>query len=191
MLLMDESSFLDELKSNKSKSQLISSESNSEDTNSIVRIPDEIIMENSTYDGLRKPSGIPNIPNEVRPVIGALALLTSQKEVEEAFGVSKDTIGNLSNDNHSNGEVTERKEGILDRIRTHTENKIEKCVEFLSIHKDMPNKELLATAESLSRIHKNIAPLAPEADGKTQFIFYIPERQTKIEEFGEVINASI
>ena len=154
-------------------------------------VVDVVVMENDTYDNFRKPNGIPNIPNEIKPIIGALALLDSHDAVSKEFGISKDTIGNLANDNHRNAEVAERKVNIVEKVKQNIVEKVSACVGFLEIAKSMPSKELLATAESLSRIHRNIA--APTGDhgnsgSAVQFIFYAPERQNRLDDY-EVINA--
>lgn len=183
MLIISEEQFLNELKSSKSES-IIRSENGGHPT-----IPVEIKLENNTYDNFRKSEG-PNIPEEVKSIVGALSELDSQKNTSEAFGISKDTVNNLANDNHKNSLVSEKRVAIIERIKENTSKKIEQCVEFLEVVKGTNNKELLYTAESLSRIHRNISPAsAPNEGAGVQFIFYAPERQNKVEDY-EVIDAN-
>jgi len=178
MLIISEEQFLKEL-----------SQSPSESISRSRKIKETVELENTTYDNFRK-SSVPNIPSEVKSIIGAIATTESYDDVSENFRVSKDTIGNLVNDNHSNPLVVERKNAIIDRIRENTAQKIEKCVEFLEIVKETTNKELLSTAESLSRIHRNISPVnQPLGESNVQFIFYAPERQNKVEDY-EVIDSN-
>lgn len=179
MLLTSEEDFLKELNSIKeTESEIL-----------LKRLNSPIRMENTTYDSFRKPEGVPNIPNEVKTIIGVLGELDSQKDVAEVFQVSKDTVGNLTNNNHANSEVSERKYNTISKIKENVEKKIESCVQFIEILKETPNKELLATAESLSRIHRNISPATqPHENGGVQFIFYAPERQNSIKDY-EVIDA--
>jgi len=183
MLIISEEQFLKELSQSNSKSMTIVEELN--------KVPEVVEMENGTYDTFRKPAGIPNIPDELKPIIGSLASLSTHEEVSEAFGVSKDTVSNLANDNHKNSEVSERKVNILNAIKDNIQSKIGSCVEFLEISKAMTHKELLGTAESLSRIHRNISPnAAPEVNQNAQFVFYVPERQNKVEDY-TIIDAPV
>lgn len=181
MLIISEEQFLAELKDTIPSSQpkVVDIES--------PNIVNEVIMENHTYDNFRKPEG-PNTPKEVKALIGALATETSQKEVAEAFPVSLTTIANLENDNHSNTKVKEVKESIIEKIQAKSLDKIDKCIEFLDISKDLAPNKLIHIAEGLSRIHEKLTPKTPPENSITQFIYYIPESQRKIEDY-EVIDA--
>lgn len=184
MLIISQEQFLAELKSESSESIKRSL------NNGNPVIPQEVELENNTYDNFRKSSGQPNIPEEVKSIVGALSELDSQKNTSDAFGISKDTVNNLANDNHKNSLVSEKRVAIIERIKENTSKKIEQCVEFLEIAKGTNNKELLYTAESLSRIHRNISPVNQQSEGAgVQFIFYAPERQNKVEDY-EVIDAN-
>src|SRR4051812_15420878 len=175
MLIISEEQFLKELSEDKSKSIQFSDSLKSNGT---------IVLENSTYDNFRKPAGVPNIPNEIKPVIASLAATESQDSIQEAFKVSKDTIGNLSNDNHSNELVKERKIAVIEKVKEQTIKKIEQCIEFLEVVKETSNKELLSTAESLSRIHRNINPTSQPTEGtNVQFVFYAPERENSVSSY--------
>jgi len=188
MLIISEDQFLKELADSKSES-ILRSEAIIKDkikklNNGSPNISNEVLLENTTYDNFRKPEG-PNIPNELKPVIGALAALGENRdELSETFGISKDTIGNLANDNHKNAIVSERKVAIIERVKSNIVDKIDKSIEFLEVIKGTSNKELLYTAESLSRIHRNITPVsAPTEGSNVQFVFYAPERQNKVEDY--------
>lgn len=197
MLLISEEQFLKELATEKSSSlkffdpkAVVTNPITTEgkDT-SIPLVPDEIKMENATYDKFRKPNGVPNIPDEVKVIAATLGTITNQGDVAQALGISKDTVGNLVNDNHKNSEVIEKKLDSIQKLKNNIVTKVEQCVEFLDVVKEMPKKELLATAESLSRIHRNITTPAEGTVGAgVQFIFYAPERQHRLDEY-EVINA--
>lgn len=198
MLILDKTQFLKELeslknskdKSNDTSSNSIHNTTSIDDTDSpSLKTPenlDSVILENKTYDSFRKPKG-PNIPKEVKSIIGALGTQENYQEVSEAFGISKDTVGNLVNNNHSNPDVIDKKESVLDRIKEVTLQKIDKCIDFLDISRTMPNKELLSTAESLSRVHRNITPANEPPANIAQFVFYVPERQNKLEDYEEVV----
>lgn len=183
MLIISNEQFLAELKSSESESIKRSKNGGN------PVIPTEIELSSNTYDNFRKPEG-PNIPEEVKSIVGALSSIDGQKEVAETFGISKDTVGNLANDNHKNSQVSEKRVAIIERIKENTSKKIEQCVEFLEVVKGTNNKELLYTAESLSRIHRNISPAsAPNEGSGVQFIFYAPERQNKVEDY-DIIDAN-
>lgn len=200
MLIISQTQFLEELKASKSKSIILGEELKNKDDLDVgegtlipdtIKTPtiDTVVLESATYDNFRKKK-LPNIPKELKAVVGALGSIENQAEVAKVFGVSKDTVGTLANDLHSNPEVSEAKVSILSRIKNISEEKIKDCVDFIEIQKGMNNKELLTTAESLSRIHKNITPPAIEnPNGGIQFIFYAPERQNKIEDY-EIIDAA-
>lgn len=201
MLIISNEQFLEELKTEKSKSIVLGESIKNESRKEVLEgtlipdsietpiIPDSINLESHTYDNFRK-SKLPNIPAELKAVVGALGVLDKHDNVAEAFGISKDTVGTLANDLHSNAEVSEAKVSILHKIKENAEVKINQCVEFVEILQGMNNKELLTTAESLSRIHKNITPpVAENPNGGIQFIFYAPERQNKLEDY-EIIDAA-
>lgn len=147
---------------------------------------DQVIMESHTYDQFRKPHG-PNIPSEVKSIVGALGTTENYDQVRDAFGISKDTIGNLVNNHHKNDEVASAKDSILAKIQEASLKKIDTCIGFLEISSKLPNKELLHTAESLSRIHKNVTPAGEPPSTNAQFIFYVPESQKRMEDYETVI----
>lgn len=182
MLIISKNQFLEELEKEKSLTQKLVIKDESP-------IINEVVMENHTYDNFRKKE-LPNIPNEVKPIIGALALTEGREEVAKVFGVSQDTVGDLVNDKHGNAEVTEKKINILEKVRENTLSKLDNCIDFLTIAKDMKPRELVQTAESLARIHEKLTPKETEKPSTTQFIFYTPERQNKIEDY-EVVEASV
>lgn len=195
MLIISQEEFLKELASSKSNSisisEKLSKDKYLEDNieNETPNIPDEVKLESHTYDNFRK-SALPNIPKELKAVVGALGTLESHQDVADTFGVSKQTVANLSNDNHSNAIVSETKVNILERVKTNTISKIDKCVEFIEVLKGMNNKELLATAESLSRINRNITPVSQPTEGNNvQFIYYAPSGQDAINP-NDIIDAS-
>ena len=199
MLIISQTQFLEEIKAERSKSIILGEslsiskrdeevkEIDSFEVNEVPIISNEIKLESHVYDEFRK-SSLPNIPKELKAVVGALGSLENQSEVAKAFGVSVDTVGTLANDKHSNAEVSEAKVSILHKIKSISEEKIKDCVDFIEIQKGMNNKELLSTAESLSRIHRNVTPPSTPSEGNIQFIFYAPERQNKIEDY-EIIDA--
>jgi hypothetical protein len=183
MLIISQDEFLKELAESKPAAKPDPIESHI----SRPEIPNKIEMENHTYDNFRKPS-VPNIPNEVKPVIAALAVSDTQENIAKAFGVSKDTVGNLANDNHKNGEVTEAKINIIERIKEKTLGKIDTCLDFLEVNKNLKPQEYAHLAESLARTHEKLTSKEPAENKTTQFVFYIPKEQNKPEDY-EVIDA--
>ena len=147
---------------------------------------DQTILESHTYDKCRKPHG-PNIPHAVKAIVGALGTSEKYDSVQEAFNISKDTIGNLVNNHHLNDEVKDKKDSILAKIQDESLKKIDTCIGFLEISAKMPNKELLHTAESLSRIHKNVTPAGEPPSTNAQFIFYVPESQKSFNDYETVV----
>lgn len=176
MFIISAEQFLDEIKSETP---------NSINTADITKpnVVERVEMENHTYDKFRKPSGEPNTPKEVKSVIGALAVETNHQEVTDAFPVSLQTVGELARNDHANAEVAERKDNIIEKIKARGLEKIEKCVEFLDVSKDMKNSELIMVAEGLSRVHERLTPKDMVLDNRTQFIYYVPEKQNKIADY--------
>jgi len=189
MLIISEEEFLKEISQSPSKSITISESSKKRELEEVNEIPSEIVMENHTYDNFRKPS-LPNIPHEMRAVIGALGVTEGREIVAKTFGVSEDTVGDLVNDKHSNGTVSEIKNNILERVKANSLAKLETCIEFLTISKDMKPAEHISIAEGLARIHDKLTPKTEVKDSETKFIFYTPDRQNKVEDY-EVVDAAI
>lgn len=175
MLIISEDEFLNELKQEKSES---------------IQRGEAIRLENGTYDNFRKPAGIPNLPIELKSIVSVLGETEKYEDVAEAFQVSKDTVGNLTNNEHSNELVKERKANTIERIKEETATKIESCIKFLEVSKEMNNKELLNTAESLSRVHRNISGNTSDGGNNVQFIYYAPERQNKVDDY-PIIDANV
>lgn len=186
MLIIPQSQFLAELAAitEKEKSKSSSKDFVEVDPNNL----DEVVMENHNYDAFRKRDGEKNIPDEVKSVIGALAAQHTREELAKQFNISKDTVGDLALDKHSNSKVSESKVNIIERCKDLTLAKLETSLEFLAISRDMKPREQVAIAESLARIHEKITPKESGPVQETKFIFYTPDRQNDIKDY-EVIDA--
>jgi hypothetical protein len=183
MLIIPESQFLAELAAEKSRSQTIAEKA----SKNYIEV-EEVVMENTTYNTFRKVPGEKNIPEEVKSVIGALAETHTREELSEQFNISKDTVGDLALDKHSNSRVSEAKVNIIEKCKDITLNKLAKSLEFLEITREMKPREQVAIAESLSRIHEKLTPKEAATPLEAKFIFYTPDRQNDIKDY-EVIDA--
>lgn len=180
MLIISEAEFLEELKSDRMVQENVVQTEDHTKEHQIKNIE----LENNTYDNFRKPAGVPNIPGPVKAIIGALALETTHSEVAASFPVSKQTVGELARGDQANAEITEVKNAIIEKIKDNSLKKIEQCVEFLSVNEHTKNSELIMVAEGLSRVHDKLTPKDANPHANiTQFIYYVPESQKKIEDY--------
>lgn len=141
-----------------------------------------------------RPEGRTNIPDFLRPIIGASAHFQSAREVAKEFGVSKGTV-DLYKHGMVAGSGTRVHPDLKDRVDSIVGQVREKAAERLMAALGLLTDEKLATAKArdlsgiaadMSRVIEKSAPRSEVQ--ATQIIIYAPS-QRPIERY-EVIEAS-
>lgn len=136
-------------------------------------------------------NGAKAVPESLRQVIAETAIVGSNKEVAEAFGVSPASVSAYKNGatstasyNQPNDPLKKHVDEVRDRIGTIAKSKLLAALSHITeenLSQAKP-RDLAGIAKDMSTVVNNIQPTAPSGSGgfNAQFIFHsYPIREEK------------
>jgi hypothetical protein len=142
-------------------------------------------------------TGAPEIPNELKPVIGAIARLTSSREAEEEFGVNHTSAAEYAQEDFGKkaGDAKGKVEDEIAPVRKLALSRVSSALSCITEEKLQDNsaKTLSEIARNLSSVIRNSMPQDKNDDGqKYNFVVFTPKvREMKQYEGVEVAEAVI